>query len=474
MKKTLYIAIATISFLFSCDNSSSNDETVNPCTIDEQGFTYLSDYNSNQNFYINDSELIVEYVTGNPQGDYYHIYSTVNPFLDFYSYGVTTGSTTVVAQTFNNTDGSYLTIYGSPFPQGSTTTITTTLGGSQVGDTIKLELSGFINGEGGGNYTGEWCVTIDKVINFAKYAYITDGANLKVIDLTNPIAPAVVQTIATNTSYYVAVVSSIAYVGYFDATAPFVSFVNIANPPTAHIIGTIAKGPDYGRVSDIIQADNYTYISDEYKGLHILEMSTNTYNRFSTTDAMSMASIGTDMFMIDQNKELHKYDITMASTPTDINVNIISAVDVASYPHSTGSFHSWVETSNNIVLTASISDTKLKKYDATTLTELADINIGGYATAIAIAGNYAFVTMKPSTDAPLQTSFDGVKMINIANNMSIIDTKPLTNTSGVVVNGNYVYVTDDNGMHIYDTSGANLSLISTFNAGAGNYIALGQ
>ena len=81
--------------------------------------------------------------------------------------------------------------------------------------------------------------------------------------------------------------------------------------------------------------------------------------------------------------------------------------------------------------------------------------------------------MKLSVNTPLQTSFDGVKMIDLSS-FTVLDSKPLSAASGVAVNEDYLYVTDSVGLHIYDISGNNLVLESTTSNGAGNYIALGN
>ncbi|WP_291869866.1 hypothetical protein [Maribacter sp.] len=467
-----------LCFVFcSCSTDQNIDTEINPCSIEEQGMYYnLLEYNGaptngSENFYFDDSQMVVEYVTGHPQGDYYHMYSTQSPFVDFYSFAVTTGSTSSLDQNWNTTAGSYLSINGSPFPNNNSVVLTTDIGGSNVGDTVKIRLEGVFLGEGSYTIESLSCVTIDKVVSIANYAYITDGTDLKVLDISNPTQPTVIQSITANTAYYVNVVSSVAYIGYFDAVAPFVSFANVADPATTSIFGSIAKGTDYGRVSDVIQVDNYTYITDEYRGLHILNMANSNYNRITISDAMSVALMGTDVFMIDQVNGIHKQDATLTNAPVNLNITNTQDIDIASYSYNPGSFHSWVRTSNNTVLAASIIDGKLKKFNAATLSVESEVDINGYATAMAVSGSYAFVSMKASPDAPLQSSYDGIKMVD-TNTMTVVDSKPLNNASGVEVNGTYVYVTDTNGLHIYNSVTGSLVLENTFPAGFGNYIAL--
>ncbi|TYB77312.1 hypothetical protein ES676_03195 [Bizionia saleffrena] len=477
IKNILFAAV--IPMLYSCDYGNDNDPFVDEvCGDGEQGITVINEGENNLLF---DGNLVnVQYVTGHPDGDYLHIFNTQNaPIMDFYTFGTTTGSLSTLGTNFNAIDGSYFMMNGSTYPVGNTqfyTTVVSTLsGGNQPGDVVTLELL-YLSAQDNDAVAASvnMCVIIDEIVSVTDYVYITDGSNLKIVNVTNVLSPSLETAIPAPTSYYVNTANSLAYVGHFDATEPFVSFVNIANPPTATIYGSLAKSATYGRVSDVVEVENYTYISDEYRGFHKFHMASAEYSIVDGHDTMSMVKNGDDLVIIDLASGLHRIDITDPSTPLVTNTTSAPMdVDIASYPYSNGSFHSWTRTDGTYYYVANIIDQKLKKFQQTPagFQLIDEVIIGGHATALDVSGAYAYVTMKPGPDAPLQTSYDGVKMINL-NTMSVMDSKPLNNASGVVVNLNYAYVTDANALYIYDMSGGSLNLVSTFNAGYGNYIAV--
>lgn len=481
MKTLKYFTFLLVLFLYNCSNQNGeNGYPNNPCDVEEQGVSITQTYGNNTqsplNLHFDDSKVVVQYVTGHPQGNYYHIYSVQSsPFIDFYTFAVNAGDTSTLAQNWNTTAGSYLAINGTPFPQNNSITLNTVSGGTQVGDAIKIKIEGVFQEEGEDvTFSAEMCVVIDQVVSAADYVYVTDGTDLKVINVSNPTAPNLEHSISAPTSYYVNTFNSVAYVGYFDATKPFVSFVNIANPATANIFGSIPKGGEYGRLSDVIQVDNYTYISDEYKGYHKLHIANQNYSPIDIHDVMSMTKTGNSVSIICIVGGLQKTNVTNPSTPLTTNVySPALSVDPASYPHTSGSFHSWVRNDGTDLYVANINDKKLKKFQLTSSAYnlASEVVINGYATALFIKGNYAFITTKPSTVTPLQTSFDGITMVNL-NSMTVVDSKPLNNASGVVVKANYVYVTDADGLHIYDISSSNLNLINSYSNGFGNFISL--
>ncbi|WP_422091558.1 hypothetical protein [Tenacibaculum ovolyticum] len=482
MNKIKYLTLLLVLALYSCSNQNGGGGYPdNPCNIDEQGCYITETYSTNSqysfNLHFDNAKTIVQYVTGHPQGDYYHIYSTQSsPFMDFYTFAINAGDTSTLDQNWNSIAGSYLAINGSPFPQNSTTSFNTIIGGTQIGDNIKIEFNNnYYNQQGNPIYTrtGGFCVTIDEVINLAEYVYITDGTNLKIINVSNPLTPSLAHSIPASTSYYVNTFNSVAYVGYFDAIEPFVSFINISNPSSASIFGSIAKGTNYGRVTDVVQVDNLTYISDEHKGFHKLHIANSDYTTVDVHDVMSMTKKDNSLAIIDFSVGLRKIDVTNANSPVITNTFNLTDVDIASYPYTTGSFHSWTRTDGTDFYIANINDKKLKKFQETGFgyNLVNDLDINGYATAFTIVGNYAYITTHASSLAPLQTGFDCITMINLST-MTIVDTKPLNQASGVVVKASYAYVTDSNGLHIYDISSTNLTHVHTYNNGFGNYISL--
>lgn len=310
-----------------------------------------------------------------------------------------------------------------------------------------------------------------------QYAYITDGDDLKIIDVANPAAPTFVNNIAMNTSYFVSVSPDVAYVAQYDALEPYINVVNINNVNSLSAT-PVAKNSatNFSILSDLYTILGTAYITDLYRGLNSID--TNTFSGPITTtntgsDAMSVTKLGNFLYIIDQANGLSQYDISTPGTPIYTNVNNNTDVDTSSYSNATfGQFHSWLENDGTYLYVANIIDKKLKKFNATNLSLISEVSFEGYATAFAISNGFAYITTKAG-NAPLQTSFDGISMFDLST-MTFTNFKSLNRASGVAINGNYCYVTDADGLHIYNISSGTLTLVSNFPQGKGNYIALGE
>ena len=310
-----------------------------------------------------------------------------------------------------------------------------------------------------------------------QYAYITDGADLKVIDVANPAAPTFVNNIAMNTSYFVSVSPDVAYVAHYDVTEPYLSLVTINN--TSSLSATaVAKSSanNFSILSDLYTIQGTGYITDLFRGLNVVD-TTNT-SLITTanmgSDAMSVTKLNNHLYIIDQVNGLSKYSIATPSNPTFTNVRNNTDVDISSYADTNfGQFHSWVENDGTFIYVANIIDKKLKKLDAINLNLISEVAFEGYATAFAIHNGHAYITSKAGP-SPLATSFDGVSMFDLST-MTFTNFKSLNRASGVALHGNYCYVTDADGLHIYDISSGSLTSAGTvFANGFGNFIALGE
>jgi len=179
MKKTQIILLLISAVFFGCSNQNGEGSYPNnPCEVGEQGM-YLNETNGTNdlNLHFDNSLVVVQYVTGHPDGDYYHMYSVQStPTMDFYTFAIQPGDTSILDQNFNSTAGSYLAMDGTPYPQNNNVVTNTIIGGSQVGDTVKIEFAGdFIPGAPFDSTTmsGEMCVTIDEVVSLQDYVYRT-------------------------------------------------------------------------------------------------------------------------------------------------------------------------------------------------------------------------------------------------------------------------------------------------------------
>lgn len=457
-----------ISFIaFSCNPNDTEETSTNPCDNTAQGVSITS---SNENYLIDDQSLTVHYVTGHPQGDYFHIFNNNSPTItNFYTFAVNSGDTSTLDQNWNTTAGSFLSIDNSPIygTQQNPITLTTVEGGTQVGDRILIEF----NATGEGIIKGQYCVDIDEVITASDYVYVTDGIDFKIINVFDPYLPYVENSISANTAYFVEVINERAYVGYFDAIQPFMDIYNVTDPN----IQSMAKGSQFGRVSDIEKGGDYIYVSDELRGVHHINTNNGSVFSFESHDVMSLSLINNELACLGIWAGLYGFDVSNPSAPTNSNytLDVYTNIDIASYPHTNGSFHSWIRNNGTDHSVANISDSKLKNVEEgiSNYSVVSELDISGYATAFTISGNYGFITTRASTLAPLQTSYDGIIMVDLSN-MTIVDSHTLSNASGVAVKANIAYVTDENGLHIYDVSQGTLNLINIYPQGFGNYISI--
>lgn len=470
--KNILILLAVTFLVFSCNPNDTVEVQDNPCDIAAQGVSISS---FNENYLINDQSLTVHYVTGHPQGNYFHIFNNNGPTItNFYTFAVNNGDTSILDQNWNTTAGSFLSIDNTPFygtPQAPIN-LTTVEGGSQVGDRILIEFSGTT---GGLNLEGQYCVDIDEVIAASDYVYVTDGTDFKIINVFDPYLPYIENTTPASTAYFIKVINDNAYLGYFDAIQPFLDVYNVNNHNNISSMHSIAKGSQFGRVSDIEKIGSYIYVSDEYKGIHHIDVNSNTVTSFENHDVMSLSVMNNNLTALGIWAGLYGFDITTPGAPSNSNylLDVYTGIDIASYPHTNGSFHSWIRNDGIHHYAANISDKKLKKIEEglANYSVTNELDISGYTTAFKVDGTYGFITTRASALAPLQTSYDGVLMVDLSN-MTIVDSHILNNASGVTVKANIAYVTDANGLHIYDTSQGNLTLINTYQQGFGNYISI--
>lgn len=310
-----------------------------------------------------------------------------------------------------------------------------------------------------------------------QYAYITDGTKLKVIEIDPLNANTIMYTSAINlnTSYFVSVSPDIAYVAQYDAIEPYLSLVDISNPNALSAQG-VAKNStnNFSLVSDMFTIQGTGFITDLYRGINTIDATNFTGTSNTGSDAMSLTKIGNNLYVIDQVNGLSIYDISTPNNPTYTGVRNNTDVDTSSYGDSPfGQYHSWVETDGTFIYVANIIDKKLKKFDATTLNLISELVFEGNTTAFAISNGYAYITSKASANAPLQTSFDGISMFDLAT-MTFTNRQTLNKASGVAISGNYAYVTDADALHVFDVSSGNLVAQSSSTQGKGNFIALGE
>ena len=310
------------------------------------------------------------------------------------------------------------------------------------------------------------------------HAYISDGNALKIVDISNPSTPISQGSVTLNTPRFVSVSNDYAYVGEYATSDPYINIIDISNKTTPTLLTSISKTSTFQLISDMFIKDNIAYASDEYKGLHVLDITNGTFQAqaLAGSDAMSVTLLNSDLFVIHQGVTagLKKYDVSTATAPSFLlQIANPNSVDSNSYGNgvNTNSHHSWIENDGTHLYLANVKFKNFIKFDSS-LTQVASVNTGGFVTALAIEGNYAYLTLS-NTVIPLTGGFDGIKMINLST-MSVVDSKVLSKASGVTVQDNTLFVTDSTGLHIYDVSSGVLTPITTLAAGNGNFISLGK
>ena len=364
---------------------------------------------------------------------------------------------------------------------------------------IMFALAWGIVGCGGSSNTNSSNAVVD-----SNYAYISDGNLFKIVDITDPSDPVSKGNLAMGSAHYLTVTDKYVYVSEYASSDPYVNIINVDDKAAPVVVSPITKSNPFALMSDMYIDDSTAYVTDEYKGLHVLDISNGGFQPQALTgaDAMSVTLLNGKMFMMEQGSEygIAKYDISTPTSPVRLakveNTNILDVntglpdvtvasnflVDAFSYPHYEldqsgtpvyldNSHHSWIENDGTHLYSANVRHKNLVKFDDT-LTHIASVDTGGFVTALAIDGDYAYLSMH-NMSAPLINGFDGVKMIDLST-MTVQASVALSNASGVAVQDNRLYVTDDTGLHIYDTSNASLTHVASLTDGSGNFIALGK
>ncbi|GGG43459.1 hypothetical protein [Bizionia arctica] len=475
-KRHLILFLITTIFLGCSDQNGEGAYQDHPCEVGDQGvYINESDEINEANLLFDDSRMVIQYVTGHPDGDYYHMYSMgVSPVMDLYTFAINAGDTSTLDQNFNVTAGSYLTVDGTPYPQNNNVVLNTIIGGSQVGGAVKMDFEGDYDpwDDGAFRVVGELCVEIDEVINYNEFVYITDGTNLKVVDVTNPISPSLATSVSLPSSHYVKVINrSVAVVGQTASSEPYVSTINITDPESSYVAATTSKSSSNTILTDAIKLDNKVILTDLHSRNKLFVTATNdmeeigdAHGGFCITNLNNDHLVLLDGLGVSTYKIGFNFQLTFPFLPSNVSLLWTSLV---------GNRFDKIENDGQYAYVANVEGQKLIKLEvnASAINQLSSLNIGGHPSALEIYNNYAYVTMSPTLTTPYNAGFDGIKMIDL-NTMQVIDSVMLTNASGVVVKGIYAYVTDANGLHIYNISSGSLNLISTFNQGFGNYISL--
>jgi hypothetical protein len=228
------------------------------------------------------------------------------------------------------------------------------------------------------------------------YAYVADGTGLQVIDVSNPVLPTIVGSMATPWGHAcgVAVSGNYAYV----ADGFSLQVIDITDPTSPTIEGTVDM-PVFLYTTDVAVSGSYAYVASEEIGLQIIDISDPTLPTIkSSVDTMALSVVVSGSYAYVAGYDFHIIDISDPAIPT-----IVSSLATS----------------------------------------------GGHAYDVAVSGNYAYVTERST----YPTQWVGLHIIDISDpELPITMSSLQTKAYGVAVSGNYAYVTDNTGLQVIDVS----------------------
>jgi len=287
-------------------------------------------------------------------------------------------------------------------------------------------------------YEGHFGGITDAVVVSGNYAYINQGEDFIVLDISNPEAPSELGRLATDGIIKdINVSGSYAYVA--DSSTGLL-IIDISNPATTTLTGSYDTAGD---AYSVAVSGSYAYIADYSNGLVIIDISnpaapilTGSYD--TAGDARGVAVSGSYAYVSDGSNGLVIIDISNPAAPT-----LAGIYNTAGYALSiavSGSYAFVVADSYDGLVIIDISNPA-----APTLAGSYDIAEDEFAVGVAISGSYAYVA----------DGYNSLLIINISNPAAptlagSCDTAGWAH--GVAVSGSYAYVADGYGLVIIDIS----------------------
>jgi len=266
---------------------------------------------------------------------------------------------------------------------------------------------------------------VNNVAVSGNYAYVANGENgLVIVDIANKTMPTIKGNYSTDSANGVAVSGNYTYIadGYNGLV-----IVDVSNPDAPSLKGTRNTA---GYSSSVILSGNYAYVADGYNGLVVIDV-TNPENPTITGTcdtsgkALDIAISGNYTYIADNSTGLVVINITEPASPTitgSVNIST-TAIGVAL----SGNYAYIVDGSAShlvvVDITNKTSPTSVEVYDDTE----------GYAYDVAVSGNYAYTAFGRS----------GFTIVNITNPTSTSTAGQYDASgfaSGVAVSGNYAYL----------------------------------
>ncbi len=294
----------------------------------------------------------------------------------------------------------------------------------------------------GEDFTSHYGGSVFCVAVSGNYAYLGQGQDLVIVDITNVANPSQVGRVTTT-----AVINDIAVSGNYaylaDGNSGLV-VVDILNRAAPAIRGTYAYSS--GAAYDVAVSGSNAYVAYGTSGLIVVDITKPTAltfkGRLDTTNAQSVVLSGNYAYIADDTSGLVVMDVTTPASPKLAgSYDTVKATGVAV----SGSYAYISDDTNGLVIV------NIKNPAAPTYTGRADTP--GKALSVVLSGSYAYVADDAS----------GLAIMNIANPASPVSAATYTATEGVAydvfVAGNYAYTA-------YGRSGLAIVNISTPSAPA--------
>jgi hypothetical protein len=273
------------------------------------------------------------------------------------------------------------------------------------------------------------------------YAYLsTVGDNLRIYDVSNPSAPALVSSITNSgTAMCIAASGNYAYTANYSA----LNIYDVSNPANATNIGYTTT--PYSE--SVAASGNYAYVGLNSQGLRIYDVSNpigpslvgqinNSFPTPSTGQAIGIAVSGHYVYLANGGDGFRIYDVSNPAHP--INVGYVSDYNFT-FGTATG-----VAVAGHYAFLANSGD-GLRIYDVTN--PAIPINVGyansgvGDAWRVAVGGNLAYVSFRT----------DGARIYDVSNPANPTEVGSIGGVANeVAVSGNYAYVAaGGDGVNIY-------------------------
>lgn len=283
------------------------------------------------------------------------------------------------------------------------------------------------------------------------YAYIGQGQDLVILDISNVDNPSEVGRVTTPSEVYnIAVSDNYAYIANNENG---ISIVDVTTPSSPSLVGSYDTD---GAALDIAVSGNYAYIADG-SGLVILDISTPSspslkgiYNN-TNGSVNGVAISGNYAYVADDAKGifdgsngLDVVDISNPSSPSLVgSYDSIYAYDVA--------------VSGNYAYVADYSGLGVLDISNPSSPNLvSNYNSGGDTNDVAVSGNYVYVT-----------DYSGLSILDIStpSSPSLVNSYTTSDANGVAVSGNYVYITDpSNGLLVLQQGTQTKTVVSENNS----------